>query len=359
MKAGFFSRTIIFCVLFFSFAGLEARYLTNSAPLVLPKYKLINLGSTVHDKRVLNAHCWPLSLGPKINNSGQVIGNRGCSSFLWKKCSGFFDIDNPGCITSLVSINNNSAIIGRHMGCDGVAKWFSWNLSSCGKEPAPAYFDFGCIQGEEIFLRQINDNGYLIGAQRLKGNSYRSVYFDRKKNMKALSSGVLLGINNYNTMMGSESCGKTTGPFLSNFNGSISIIGDDCTVSKPSGIYKFGYPILTQDNAVYGTFRGKKEGKPYLFAYLWNDEDQIFRTLDLKEMQISSLNRSHILVGSQSGEAVVCVNHGKPEKLPDMIVNSTRGWKFLEATDINDTGQIVGYGMYKGNMTLFMLDPVD
>lgn len=33
------------------------------------------------------------------------------------------------------------------------------------------------------------------------------------------------------------------------------------------------------------------------------------------------------------------------------------GWELIEATDINDAGQIVGYGRFQGRIRAFLLTP--
>lgn len=50
-------------------------------------------------------------------------------------------------------------------------------------------------------------------------------------------------------------------------------------------------------------------------------------------------------------------NEGTMTDLNDLIDNAS-GWNLVEATDINNSGQIVGYGEHNGNTRAFLLTPV-
>jgi hypothetical protein len=43
-----------------------------------------------------------------------------------------------------------------------------------------------------------------------------------------------------------------------------------------------------------------------------------------------------------------------------LISSDPEGWeRLIEAKDINDEGEIVGYGIYKGEQTVFFLTPLN
>jgi probable HAF family extracellular repeat protein len=41
----------------------------------------------------------------------------------------------------------------------------------------------------------------------------------------------------------------------------------------------------------------------------------------------------------------------------NQLLPAGSGWELLEATDINDAGQIVGYGRFQGRIRAFLLTP--
>lgn len=337
---------------------LEARYLNQYVSPPLPRYQITDLGPTTLSERVLSHGCWPISLGPKLNNKGQVIGNRGSSGFVWESCKGFTEYNKWGIFTNFIDINNKGVILGRAYDNNETFEWFTWLENQCQREEIPSFLDFKCLDSDTLFFRAINDSGCLVGSRYLGYNQYRSVFFDSRKNLKELKIGILLDVNDEDNIVGVEICNAKEQPFLWHLSGGMSVISDDLRMGKPSGIQRFGYPVLAYDSTVYGTFRGRKNGIPYIFAYQWNDKDQIFRSLDLSNMEISAVNRCHILVGRQGDNAVISMHHRSPRTLISLVKGKVRGWKLIEATDINDMGQIVGYGRLNGKLHLFLLDPI-
>ncbi len=351
------------CLYLFILIGLttnlaEARYLSQYATCKVPGYRLIDLGPSRHSERVLSRQCWPLSLAPKTNNKSQVVGNRGEQAFIWQENLGFFHFFKCGLCTNFVDIANNGTILGRVHDIDGSSEWFIWSENQCKRDTLPTYLGTECLYGEDLFLRSINDHGQIVGARRMDGDNYRAIFWDHKKRMMEIKPGILLDVNNKNNMLGIESSLYREQPFLWHIRGGKSIIGDDPCTGKPSCLIKFGFPVISADNTVYGTYTAQKKGIPYVYAYHWNCEDQFFGTLNLCNMKITAVNRCHTLVGKQGCHAVISINHSPPKRLIKQVKNNAVGWNLIEATDINDLGQIVGYGTRWGKIHLFMLDPI-
>lgn len=73
-------------------------------------------------------------------------------------------------------------------------------------------------------------------------------------------------------------------------------------------------------------------------------------------MRISDINDQHVLVGSIQGEAAICRPGQRPALLKTTIPErELEGWKLLEATGINNSDKIVGYGTFNGRTRLFLL----
>jgi hypothetical protein len=113
---------------------------------------------------------------------------------------------------------------------------------------------------------------------------------------------------------------------------------------------------------VYGTYRVHYQNDPTKdqdvhYAYAWSPEQGGFKLLDLSNMRINGVNTSHVLVGSLYGKAAVCWPGQSPLAISSLIkTEDAKGWDFLEASGINDSGQIVGYGKFNGKMRIFLLD---
>ena len=64
------------------------------------------------------------------------------------------------------------------------------------------------------------------------------------------------------------------------------------------------------------------------------------------------------MVGGQSSKAIYYASPtSEPVELASLLPKGT-GWKFLDATDINDRGEIIGYGVNPaGKLVDFKLEP--
>jgi len=351
--------TFIFLGLFFSHS-LTARYTLEHSTLEVLEYKIIDLGPTNLSQRVLSRQCWPLTLSPRINNKGQVIGNRGKCGFFWDKCNGFYHYAKKDETTCFVDVTNDGTVLGSVVNCDGFTKWFVWSESQSNftSNIEPNYLDFPGLYDGDIFLRSMNDSCDIVGARRLEGNCYRSMYCDKNKNVKDLKAGVLLEVNKYGNMVGSQTNISGEQPFIWNSKAGLSVICEDENSGKPLGIKKFGFPVIAEDNTVFGTYSTENKGKSQINGYHWNSTEGVFGTIELDKMKISAVNRLHVLVGSRDNHAVVSVNHQKPVDLIDQVKGAPSRWHLIEATDINDRGQIVGYGKFRGKIHIFLLNPI-
>lgn len=337
----------------------EARYLNRGMPLNFSRYRLIDLGPTNLSPRCLDRHCWPLSLAPKINKEGEVIGNRGDKGFIWKEGLGFITYPHIGEATCFVDINNHGTILARVRINQDCSDWFLWSEEEWrkGETRAPSLIqNSSCCNS--VFLRALNDNSQIIGARVDEMGCYRSIFWNHKKQICDLPYPQLWDINNYNNMLGSEPRVYKEQPLLWHIKGGMAIITDDCRFGKPPCLKHFFNPAIAEDNTVYGNFIASKYGDDYIFSYMWNNDDQIFTPLDLNQMLVSAVNSCHTIVGSLDNEAVISLHHRSPVALASLIDSSLSGWKLLNATDINDSGQIVGFGRRNGMLHLFLLTPI-
>jgi hypothetical protein len=146
----------------------------------------------------------------------------------------------------------------------------------------------------------------------------------------------------------------------------------------PTGWIIFADLLVAEDSTVYGTYwvkhladthvvRGhfyetrQDNGSYYQYnAFMWMPSSGQIEMLDLQGMRLSAINKCHILVGSLLGEAVLRMPGKGPVPLASLMQpDEIRDWKLLEITDINDQGQVVGYGWYQNKMHLFLANPLE
>lgn len=345
-------------VLAFRALPLGAMHLNSGMPLNLDSYCFFDLGPTNVAERCLDSHCWPISLAPRINNNGQVIGNRGDRGFTWTKHQGFINYSHNGYYTCFVDINNDGTVLALVKIDDECSEWFLWTEQQCIREARAPFVICDKHYSSYVYLRALNDHGNIVGARLDSNGCYRSIFWDDKNCIRDLPYPQLWDINNSNYMLGSEPREFREQPVTWHLKGGMNIITDDCRFGKPENAKHFFNPVIAEDTNVYGNYIAKRWGCDYIYSYMWNACDAIFTRLDLNQMLISAVSRSHVLVGSLQGEAVMSKNHRPAIPLESLVVNKPWGWTLVNATDINDKGQIVGWGRRFGEIRLFMLDPI-
>ena len=176
--------------------------------------------------------------------------------------------------------------------------------------------------------------------------------------------GAALGINQQGTILGYVTeCGEEP-PFVWNEHCGLEILRNYQTPFEIQSCHKIRGPVhfadmvITDDNYVYGTFWIGEEyynddGIYRYFAYRWEPYSQDFRYLDLEGMRLNAVNKHHTLVGTLNGQAAIRHRGLGVELLKNYLKDPD--WELIEATDINDQGDIVGYGKYKGATHIFLL----
>lgn len=336
----------------------EARYLNKRAPFHISYYRLIDLGETFVSRELLKKHSYPISLAPRINSQSVVIGNRGIEAFVWSKEQGFRTFGRKECPTFFVDINDRNVVLGKIAFKNGGSEWFLWPEAFSIRERFAPKIDCAPLEAKRVHFRALNDKGEVLGLYRDSSDSPHTIFWDGKGEMKLLPCDRLYDINNRSYMVGAESGVKGCPPFLFHPKAGMGVIGDDELSGKPKNAYYYSNPVIAKDNTVYGNFTALCSRGISTLSYMWNCDDAIFTAFNLYGMTISSANSSHQLVGSLANSAVISINHGKPIDLFSLVIEGGFCWCLIDATDINDKGEIVGYGIYLGNIHLFLLVPM-
>ena len=249
--------------------------------------------------------------------------------------------------------------------------------------PEPAYglsagmHAFGSSEGGWTFSFRLNDSGQVAGGtQETSESSYRP-YIWLPEDAYGLSAGMnylgeadgnALGINNDGQVTGEYYSGSTRRCFLwlpeeaygfsAGFNDIGGLGGRD---SVGMGINSLGQIVgganTSGDNS-YFTFLWLPENAYGLSAGMHN-----LGTLGGAASDAMAINELGQIVGrsktagSDEYHAYVWMN-GAMYDLNDLVIG-TEDWDYLEvAVDVNDLGQIVGYGMLDGETHAFLLTPV-
>lgn len=352
------AQFVLFAIILFANALAEAY--PYPPPPYQPKpvcYTFFNLGATTLDQKMLTRHAWPLTLAPRINKKGEVTLNSKETGFVWTYQNGFKTYCDQGVSSYFVDINDGGAALGFANLLNGDREWFIWS-ECCGmREKLPTFVNLSCIKGKDVYFRAINNQALLVGA-RLVNGCLRSVFWDSKQGLKDLNYGKLWDVNDRDYMLGSEDFRCSKEPYLWHVRGGPAILSDTVKCCEPGKEAVFLDYAITPDNIVYGTYWDMAEGGCSLFAFYWDPCGQAFRPLCLNQMRISAVNRCHTIVGSLCGTAAISFKRQPPIPLASLIVGNMAGWHLIEATDINDMGQIVGYGTYEGQMHQFILNPI-
>lgn len=342
----------------------------GAAPLV--HYKLIDLGTNDLTQEKLTRHQEGLSLGPTINNRGDIIGNRLDGGFIISTAGTeympaynkakyyFYDINNKGDILAAFERSNDDI------------QWIVWPTAE-NLQQSRLPIDTVEISGDRITLGKINDNQFVAGTARPDHNRSMPISWTPKQELYRLGFfqginlfGTVQSLNNHDFVAGKSHSNLETFPYVWDGEKSHELFNLRRQFLVPSGAkIAFADLLINNDDILYGTYWINTDFwddpnpavKKYM-SFSWQPQTQQFQLLDLDGMRFSAINQDRI-VGSLHGEAAFANKGFKPIKLAAAMTHEEiAGWKLIEATDINDKGQIVGYGTKQGSLHLFLAEPL-
>jgi len=238
--------------------------------------------------------------------------DQGGSAFLWDQTNPMTDLGTLGGNFSYGrGINNQGQIVGHsHLGPNMGVHAFLWDETS-------GIQDLGTLGGRDSWAKDINETGVVIGTSRL-GNKRRSAaLWDQTTGwsqipaMAGVVGGHGMGINNAGQAVGFVWGQDYTRAFTWDKTAGLTEIGTlGGNVSEGLGINSKG-TVVGRSRLADGKFR----------AFIWDQ------------------------------------THGV-RNLNDLITPNT-GWTLIRATQINDTGNITGFGLINGEQHAFLLTPYD
>lgn len=292
----------------------------------------------------LNVKGWSWGYANGINEYGQVT--------LWSSGGNF--VYQNGVRTGVgevipYGINEKGYVAGYQGVTGGYNRAVVWNnnatttLNSLGGQPRD---DYG---------QAINDSGQVAGYSKVPSGVYHACVWTngvpRDLGTTLSGSSFAYGINNSN-----QAVGIGTTPITSIYGGAIRWDNGIPIVLSSSGL---AFDINDAGNSVgYALNNGRWE------AYLWRGTTAVNIGVlpGWRQGYARAINASDQVVGYCDSTInfkyrAFMWQNGSLYDLNDLLPSGS-GWEITEAMDINDTGQIVGYGYYGGIQHAFLMTPV-
>lgn len=274
-----------------------------------------------------------------INDAGQVAGDMNGIPFLWH--DGVTTYLPPQKGGRAFDINNSTQIVGeRWGGWIQAALWENGEMTTLGTFGGPVASACG-----------INDQGQIVGWAELPGRENRAFVY---------SSGVMTDLGTFggeqSWAFGINNAGQVVGRAETPITppGDLPIrrafLYDDGVMTPIAGDYSTAYDVNDLAQVVGVDENG---------GFLW--DGGTLTTLSPFEEALAINNQSQVVgwSGGPGSSRAFLWEDGVAYDLNDLI-QSDSAWDVLEeARDINDAGQIVGWGrLVEGGRRGFLLTPV-
>lgn len=353
---------------------------TQCQPIVRPcpsppvKYTLYDVGETDAPLELLSRYAVPSTYAPTLNDLGEITYNtldQGYVRYMFKGILAPRMLYHPGYCWGIN--NKEDALVSIHRP-RGSVDWMVWSLCQARKMSSEM-IDLVDAGGMMVYLRAINDDKLAVGCLSL-GDGMRPLMWNPHHGLHHVGyflgwdiHGVAWDVNCRGTLIGALHNCEDNPPFIWSEKEGYNVLAkyrtelqtyttDDLTRGGPH----FEDMAIADDNTVYGTLwvdDCENLNDPRFYrAFQWipaRGKEQ-FNILDLNGMRINAVNKDHTLAGSLDGEAAVSQKYFKPKLLKNLLGVQAKDWVLMEVTDINNKGQMTGYGLYQGKMHIFFVD---
>jgi probable HAF family extracellular repeat protein len=301
----------------------------------------------------------PTAIPHGINAAGQVVGEADTSAgvrhaFLWQNGT-MTDLNAPGEPSQALGINTSGQVVGTAgpPPQGGPAVGFLWTSAGGIQTLSPltnAPYTIGAA---------INTMGQIAGTSALPGPFTHAVFWSSSAALPLDINGAGLssqgyGINDSGQVVGySENWGQPGKAFLWTSAGGLQDLG-----TLPWGNYSAALGINDLGQVVGNA--GIQGG--ILHAFLWTSAGgmQDLQTLGGDSSTADAVNSSQQVVGwANTATGAMDAFRWQNGNIVDLnTLISDPSWTLVEATAINDSGQIAGYGTHNGQTRAFILTPI-
>jgi len=340
-------------------------------PAIVTRYKLVEIADTQLDASRLTNLTAKLTHAPIINQQGLIIGNTLRGGFITLPAKWEYSPEINGVTVHLHGINSHGdLLVTLNRGQDS-QEWMFWPLKNGGYGNFRNHIQTIDPFKPNVTLTGYNDSGTYIGYKKIEGRN-RPYVWTLEKGFQPLGlekglqlTGIAKEINQKGSIAGITDDATDKAPFIWHDQTGLETFRKYREALVPKGWVEFADVVLTDDNTIYGTFwirdqqddNDKGINRQY-YAFRWEPNNGTVKMIDLKGMRLTDVNSQHLLVGSYNGKAMVREPERPPIALSDLMDPRTlEGWELLEATSVNDHGQIVGYGLRNGKAHVFLAEP--
>jgi probable HAF family extracellular repeat protein len=308
---------------------------------------------------------------PAINNAGQVVGviagddQRPGRPFLWTRSSGMTELgDALGQFIDPYAISDAGRVAGsgqiRRSGeagdDDHALLW----------DPGHGITDLGTLGGKFSCAYSLNDLGQVVGMSELPNDLFHAFLWEGgvMNDLGGLGGDISLahGINESSQVVGmsvksADGDLGTARAFLWTRSGGMTDLGTLGGISSEASAVNDKGEVVGTANTTQG----------YNRAFKWHPDTGMvdLGTLGGRDSSANAINNagqavgwSEITWGDTRQKRAFLWDHGNMIDLSSLPDVKAAGWSELtEAADINDQGQIVGFGVRDGKHHIFLLTP--
>lgn len=346
----------------------------QNVPSPIQKYRLIDIGETTISKERLSRLHKGLSYAPSINNNSQIAWNslEGGTLKTINSSSQEFVPRFEGMNLYIMGVNDEGdLLISIERGNDS-AEWLLWPYDGANynnRQHIHTHDPFS----PDLVLRGLNRDGRVVGYFKKDGAQLPAAW-SKSIGLNFLEDarepdvlGMARDINDNHTVVGLYEEMKVGSPFVWNQDTGFEVMKNYREKLFPVGWMEFADILITSDDVVYGNYwlkHGAHEDSPkattHHYGYMWKPKDSEIEQLELEGMRLTSVNHNHTLVGTWQGRAAIRKRDRRPSFLEQLMSQKdVEGWELLEATGINDNGQVIGFGIYKEKVHIFLAQPTE
>ncbi len=343
-------------------------------PSPIQKYHLVDIGETDIPTDRLSRLRRGLTYAPSINNKSQVAWNSSAGGSLksLKKPINEFIPRFEGMRLYFIDVNDEGdLLISIERGHDSI-EWLLWPYDGANYNHRQ-HIHTADPFAANLVLSGFNKDRRVVGHFKKDGSVEPAAWshlaglhpLGKSAGLEAL--GIARNINDRNTVVGLYEEMKVSSPFIWSHHTGFEVMRNYRDKLFPIGWMEFSDILITPDDVVYGNYwlkHGSFDDSPKVstphYGYIWKPRSSEIEQLDLEGMRLTSVNQGHTLVGSWQGRAAIREINRRPLFI-DLLMSPSEleGWDLLEATGINDEGQIIGYGTFKGKTHIFLAEPTE